>query len=81
MNPNTQFTSKLNTFRATEIDSNIIGCDGIYQVFHLNTNICVGKIYGDTGEISFNNAGEPINWKELKELAELTNSIQLALEY
>lgn len=80
MKPNQQFTSVRNIFRATEIAEAVIGCTGIYQLYNLDSNILVGKIYGY--EARFVPAANDcsLSGGELIEIAALLLRIKNALE-
>lgn len=80
MHPFSQFTSKLNNFRANEIPENIIGSTGIYSVYDLNTGAQIGKLYGVEGLFMPGYTGETISANQLKEIADMMLTIQLKLE-
>jgi hypothetical protein len=75
MKPYSQFTSTLNTFRATLIDESVIGCDFMFNVYNLNTNLIVCRLDGSDGSIRPLSTEESISANELRELAALCTSV------
>jgi len=75
MKPYHQFTSGLNNFRATLIDKSVIGCDFMFNIYNLNTNLLIGRIDGSDGSIRPLSTSESITPNELRDLAALCTKI------
>lgn len=79
MKPYEQFTSNQNNYRATLIPEHVIGCDFMYHVYNLNTNLKVGTLDGSEGTLRPQDTDSSLSSSQLKELAALCDKVEKAL--
>ena len=80
MSPYNQFTSRQNNFRATLIPVHVIGCDFMFHVYNLNTNLKVGTLDGNDGTLRPQDTDSSLSSNQLKELATLCEKVQAGCE-
>lgn len=76
MSPYQQFTSPFNNFRATLIPVHVIGCDFMFHVYNLNTNLKVGTLDGWNGTLRPQDTQSSLSAAQLKELAKLCELVE-----
>lgn len=75
MKPYNQYTSPLQNFRATLIPEHLIGCDFIYNVYNLNTNLRVGQLDASDSSFRPTDTQSSLSPNQLRELAGWFDSI------
>lgn len=76
MKPYNQFTSGLQNFRATLIDENNIGCDFVFNIYDLNTNLRVGRYDASMESFTAFGCDTSQTANQLRELASLCNKVK-----